>query len=66
MNSTIKEILNKYEIQKHTVENQLMALVLLSYTDSEVRAAIASTPNISQCLRRLKGSKGYEVQYATA
>ncbi len=66
MNHTIKNAINKYEIDKHDINNQLTALYLISFNDSEVRAALRNVAQVRQYLTSLKGMKSCEVQYATA
>lgn len=66
MNHTIKNALNKYEIQEHNVEDQLIALYLISCIDKEVCTAMSRTINLRHYLKKLKGMGTCEVQYATA
>lgn len=68
MNNTIKEILNKYELEEHSVEDQLMALVLISLGNNGLFRQFGDMSEVRQYLKQLKGkrAKSCEVQYAAA
>ncbi len=66
MNSTIKNALNKYELREHNIENQAMALMLISLNDNGLYRDLELNKNLKQYLRSLKGMKSCEVQYATS
>lgn len=66
MNHTIKNALRKYEIQDHNIEEQMIALYLISSMDKEVCMAISRTVHLRKILKQIKGMGTCEVQYAAA